>query len=284
MDSFPGRQLNRWLIAAALMVSAQAQAAPELKVIVPEQPARPNKPYVITYEATWDGDPAKYSILPAEIGSIDWGTVRVLPTQSTVRDGQNVVTQKVEIIPGNVGEFKAPDYTLLFLSSEVTSPAESVPNHGMAPPVSSASPSLGAEPFNIMVTPPRTLVFWISGGLGASLLLTALGWWSAQFLRRPQPTLETVPKTDFSHIQSQLHLARQLRLDGKFYEFYAELSRIVAGLSTQDHTHASLAEALRTRTQQVGYQGTRPTDDQIDGDFRDVERAVARERAKVETA
>jgi len=277
MDSNPGKQLNRWLVATALMLSPLAGADPELKVIVPDQAARPNKPYTITYEATWGGDAKEYSILPAEVGQIDWGTVTVLPTQATVRNGQNVVTQKIEITPGKVGEFKAPDYKLLFLSSEATSPAESV-TPGMAPPDSSASPSLGAEPFNIVVSPARAWL-WISGGLGASLLLTALGWWSAHALRRPQPTLET-PKPDFSQVQTDLHQARQYRLDGKFYEFYSELTRIAEGVSSD----ASLISTLQTRTTQVGYQGLRPTDDQIDCDFRDVERAVARERAKCETA
>jgi hypothetical protein len=64
-------------------------------------------------------------------------------------------------------------------------------------------------------------------------------------------------------------------LDGHFYEYYLELARAVNALPAE-RKPAGLAETLQGRAQAVGYQGVRPTEDEMDGDFRDVERALTR--------
>ena len=48
------------------------------------------------------------------------------------------------------------------------------------------------------------------------------------------------------------------------------------------HT-TELAAALKARAQEAGYKGIRPTDDQMDGDLRDFERAIARNKETLDT-
>jgi hypothetical protein len=83
-------------------------------------------------------------------------------------------------------------------------------------------------------------------------------------------------------VQGALHAARRQRLDGKFYEFYLELGRAAAALPSEGRP-PGLAETLKARAQEVGYKGVRPTDDRMDGDVRDVERALTRYKETLPT-
>ncbi len=281
MKSKGNIQLNQriWVLVfgLAVCICGLTGAEPELKVIPQDGHARPHSIFRIECEVSWVGEPSEYAILPAEADAIDWGTIVVGKARSFVRDENgsrtNIVSQVLEITPEKAGEFKSPEIRVSYLNPEATSPAEKAA-HGTAPSASSASPSLRAEPFTIVVRPARLLV-WISGGLGASLLLTALGWWSARLKRGPQPPLPS-EAADLSVTQQAMHQARQRRLDGNFYEFYQELARAVEGLPTEHQADGGkLAGRLRSCAQEAGYKGVRPTDDQMDGDVRDVERALA---------
>lgn len=277
-------QLNRWRVVVTLALSVlacdKAGAEPELHIIPQQGLAHPNQAYRVTLEVTWSGGASDYAILPAEMDPIDWGTMTIRAARAFVRDAgngesQNVVSQTLEFVPNKVGEFTTPAIRVFYLNPGATPPAEKV-DHGTAPPDSSASPSLGAEPFTIVVRPARTTLFWISGGLGASLLLTAVGWWSVHLLHRRQPTLYTGGSVPASQtVQFTLHRARQHRLDGKFYEYYVELARAAEQLPPAGQP-GGLAAALKARAQEVGYKGVRPTDDAMDGDFREIERALTR--------
>ena len=274
-------KLNRVLKTALAVFGVvffpiSAYGAPELAVNLPKEPAVISCEYRIGCEISWTGEAGDYVILPAEIGALDWGTSAVTEIETFRRGDKHVVAQTIEIIPGKPGEFDSPEIRVPYLDPEVTPPAESSAPQ-TAPLDSSASPSLRAEPFKIVVRTPRRLV-WISGGLGASLLLlTAVGWWSARVLRRPRPTASrAVPALDFSDLQSMLHRIRQYRLDGKFYEYYQGLSRVSDVLGDQP-----LASSLAGRAQRAGYAGARPSDDELDGDFRDVERALLKRREEL---
>lgn len=250
-----------------------AVPAPELKVIPQKGPAHPHRAFRVVCEVSWAGSPSEFSILPAEADSIDWGAVGVPEVRAFVRDGVNVVSQTLEIVPEKSGEFQSPKIRVRYLIPEATPPAEK-PAPGTVPPDSGASPSLGADPFAIVVRSSTSYV-WISGGLGASLLLTALGWWSVRHARRPQPPPSTAG-TDLSDVQHAMHAARQHRLDGDFYGYYRELHRTAQAIPLPDDDHANRVATLAARMQEVGYRGVRPTDDQMDGDWRDIERALAR--------
>ena len=263
-------------VFGGVFFSIWAYGTPELVVNLPSGPAVINREYQIGCEISWAGEAGEYIIFPAEIGTLDWGTSAVVKIEAFRRGDEHVVAQTIEIIPKKAGEFDSPEIRVPYLDPEATPPAESSAPQ-TAPPDSSASPSLRAEPFKIVVRTPRRLV-WISGGLGASLLLlTAVGWWSARVLRRPRPTTSgAVPALDFTELQAMLHRIRQYRLDGKFYEFYQGLSRVSDVLG-----NGPLSSALAGRAQRAGYAGARPSDDELDGDFRDVERALLKRREEL---
>ena len=308
MKGIAERKLNHFCdvlaFFALVLLTCAANAQPELKVIPQQGPAHPGLAYRIVCEVSWAGKASDYSILPAEADPIDWGTAALTEVKGVVRDEadgpRNIVSQTLEITPNKAGEFKTPAIRIAYFNPEATPPAESAApsavTPGTAPPVSSASPSLGAEPFSLVVYPDRTPI-WISGGLGASLLLTALGWWSVRRLHSSRPLLvgsrvsgfgfrvseEPKPDTPNPVFEEALRCARRHRQEGDFYQFYVELAR-AAGTLAADNGHApELTATLKTRAQETGYKGVRPRDDQMDGDLRDLERAIARQKETLET-
>jgi hypothetical protein len=139
-----------------------------------------------------------------------------------------------------------------------------------------------------MVYPDRTPI-WISGGLGASLFIAALVWWSVRRLRKRRPLLagsqvseEPKPDTPCPVFEEALRCARRRRQEGDFYQFYVELSRAAEALPAEGQD-PELAATLKTRAQETGYRGVRPTDDQMDGDLRGLERAMARYKETLDT-
>ncbi len=302
-------------VAAAVGgISNTVAAEPELKVIPQDGCAHPTvcqtttncgHAYRIVCEVSWAGNASDYTILPAEADPVDWGTVALTEAKAFVRNdaagARNIVSQTIEITPAsippnNTGSFKTPAIRIAYFNPEATPPAESAAPPaaapGTVPPVSSASPSLGADPFDLMVCPDRSPI-WISGGLGASLLLTALGWWSVRRLRRPQPTLKNGVRdsglgsrergeSTSDVVAEAIRLARVHRQEGDFYKFYLELARAASSLPDPGEP-PNLAAALKARAQEVGYRDARPTDDQMDGDLRDLERAVARHKETLQT-
>ncbi|MBI5092361.1 MAG: hypothetical protein HZB26_07945 [Candidatus Hydrogenedentes bacterium] len=259
-----------WVLV--FLAGGAAYAEPELKTTPQAQPAHPRQAYQIVCEVTWEGDPARYAILPAETETIDWGTVRVKKSIATVRDGMNLVSQTVEIVPEKVGEFSVPAITIAYLHPEDISPSETNASR-TDPPERGASPTLASDPFTLRVQPDRTLA-WVSGGLGVLSLCVALGWWFAKRNRkrraeRPSPS----PAPDIASAESALKNARQRRINGEYYEFYVELNRAVQVLSPSQPEN-DLAARLKTRANDVGFRGVRPTEDDLEGDVRTVERAL----------
>jgi len=269
---------NPGLVALVLsaILSGISGAEPEVRIIREDGVARPHRPYQFQCEVTWPGAASAYAILPAEFDPIDWGTMTVTGVRSSVKDGTNVITQDIVVFPTKPGTFEVPALRVPYLNPEATPPAEKAAAR-TDPPASSASPSLRAEPFTLEVRPARNL-FWISGGLGASLLLTVVGWRVACHLRRKRQPISlsgaAPSRPNLESLHAQMHTARQCRLDGRFYEYYQALARAAELLPDT----GALAATLHARAQEVGYRGVRPTDDELDISFRDVERALARSK------
>ena len=270
------------VLAVALFALARGAAwgEPELHVVRPDGPARLNRAYRITCEVSWLGEPSDYAVLPAEIDSsseasgLDWCTMTVTKSRAFVRDDSNVVSQTIEIVPNKTGEFATPEFLISYLGPEATLPAENTA-HLTTLPNSSASPSLRVDPVTLRVRPDKTLV-WISGGLGVSLIACVIAWGSVRRARRP---LQDQAPGDGrgAEIQNAPHAARRHRLDGKYYEFYLELAR-AAKMMALDAADPGLLQGLEGRARDVGYTSARPTEDQMNGDYSDVERTFARHK------
>lgn len=276
MCSTRSKQLNPvlrgtvWILV--FLAGRMVYAEPELKVYPDQQPAHPHHAYHIVCEVTWEGDPAQYAIQPAKTESLDWGTMAVTKMDATVRNGTNVVAQTVEIVPSKIGEFKTPAITIAFLHPEDISPSETNASR-TDPPARGASPTLASDPFTLRVQPDRTLA-WVSGGLGVLSISVALGWWLAKRLRRRQAERTSPPPAiDIPGAERALQNARQRRINGEYYEYYLELTHAVQVLSPSQ-PEQDLAARLKLRANDIGFRGVRPTEDDLDGDVRAVERAL----------
>lgn len=253
-------------LVCAVVLARQAVAEPELSISPQSAPARSGRPYRIVCEVSWLGSPGEYTICPAESDTIAWGRVALRDVRGFVRDGRNVVSQTVEIIPDKPGSYKTPEIRIAYLHPEATSPAETAADK-TDPSDPGAPPSLRADPFEVVVRPRRPMA-WVSGGLGASLLLLLPAGWRVARYRRNRPSAAPPATTNWQTVQETLHAARQNRLDGKFYECYVALGRAAEGIAPE------LVDSLRTRAEAAGYRGIRPTDDEIDSDIRAIERAL----------
>ncbi len=253
-----------WALASQI-----AWAEPELNVVKDSAPASIGQPYRITCEVSWVGEPAEFTLLPATIGKVDWAEVTVGAMSSEVRDGANVVSQTVTLVPLKEGSFETPAIEIPFLSPEdVTSPEK--PDSPTHPAVPDAHPKLRADPFPLQVQ-PHTTPAWLTGVLGAFLLFATLGIVAVAIKRRTpvQATIEPALAGDMTGAQEALREAKRRRIEGDYYAYYRELTRAMelgAG-----HATDAIAE-LAARAQDAGYRGIRPTDDQMDGDARNVER------------
>jgi hypothetical protein len=257
------------LFLAVLVLGAGASPIkPELKVIRPKGAAHPQEPYLVTCVVSWSGS-AGLSVLPAKIGSIDWGAVKVEKAVASAQGGIFRVEQSVVITPAKAGDFKTPEILIPYRNPEDLTPSEaSAPATNPIAP--SVDPTLRADPFILHVRPDRTLA-WVSGGLGALLLCFGLGWRFARKRRSPTghlPLPSNVPTSE----HAALHDARQFRLDGKPYEFYLSLNRAISVCPGE----TDLIKRIRERAQAVGYQGAVPTDAQMTTDYQEVERILAR--------
>lgn len=78
---------------------------------------------------------------------------------------------------------------------------------------------------------------------------------------------------DLARVQSLIHRAKQHRLDGNYYNTYKSLCEALM-LIPEKTRDSELARRLEARAREIGFQGVRPTDDEMDAAFRDLEKAV----------
>ena len=259
------------------MTAVGAVAEPELTMLKAKQPARPGKPFTVTYEVSWVGDAVAYTVLPAQIEDIDWGTAALTTTRTFLRDGENVVVQTVEIVPHKPGQYQAPVVHIPYVSPQDTTTRDDLErSEGLA--AQPDAPSLTAESFTIEVK-ARSLVIWAASALGgavAVLIGVAAAVWLVRHYRHQRRPGEPEPETkpDLPAAQRGLHTANQFRLDGDYYRFYGALARSVGALFPNEDT--KLETKLTARARDVGYRGVRPTEDEMDTDFREVERMLRR--------
>jgi len=257
----------------ALLLSSSAFAVPEVQV-VPCEKAYVGRTCQVVYEVTWAGEPDEYAILAAEIEAFDWGTARVSEVSATVRGGENVVRQVVELTPTAPGIHDMPQVTIPFVDKQaITQQAAPEPGPEAAKAEPPALPTLQAETFRLRVVPSNPL-YWVMGGFGGLLALGVLlvVW---RLLRRSkgaaEPAQEPVPTGDLQNAQRFLHEAKRHQVDGDFYRFYLALAGAAEAVNPED---ADTASKLKTRAQDVGYGGVNVEKHEADSDYRTVERAL----------
>ncbi len=269
-------KLNRYSVfmaaVIAVVVDVVAAAQPELKVMPDPQPVNVGKEFRVTCVVSWSGAPDAFTILPAEVAPIDWGKVTVLPSKAYVRDGQNVVEETVAFEADNPGEYKTPAIEIPYLRPEDVQKPEK-PDTPMHLNASDAPPKLRADPFPLLVQ-PHTTPAWLFGVLGAlSFCVAAFVAWRIRKARRVVSPVESEPgqALDTTAVCNRLDAAKRKRVEGDFYGMYRELAAAAKLVQTKE---PELAQRLTTRTEEVGYRGARPTDDEMDGDLRSIERLL----------
>jgi hypothetical protein len=269
---YSGGTMVRWSIQAimALMAGAALAQEPALEVYrTTDETARVGRPVEIVYDVAWQGEPQSLHVLPLQIEEVEWGSVALVKSEAYQSEQLNHVAQTVEIIPGNTGEFHVPKVLIPLRYPEATFPTEQGTDESGSPHPG-AYPTLRADPLPITVRAARSPA-WISGGLGASFFVLGL----VYYWMRRRTTMAQAPLTpEQRHGQARqmMHRARRHRLDGDFRAYYIEL-----GQTASLFNETTLKVRFDKMADLAGYAGTRPTDDDLDAAWRDIERAAAKQ-------
>lgn len=242
-------------------------------------PATPiaKAPFRVTYELRWSGGPESLGVIPAEPAAVVWGTARLASaTAYPATDGQRL-QYTVEYVASKDGEVTVPPLALSYVLNpplevrpKVVAGADAQPEPA---PVEVAPVSIEAPGFTVKVHKAVNPVL-LYGGAAAAVVVFGLVAVVA-LSRRKRSALGELP-AEGSTIQAMVNAARQHRLDGKFYEYYRELAR-ASTLLAPSIGAKKLRETLEHYAEQVGYGALQPTEDDLEGALRDLERA-ARER------
>jgi hypothetical protein len=288
--------------------------APTLEVKQPEGAQYVGKSFEVVFEVSWDGSPTEFVVLPASIVESkpaevakketegekpavtgpEWGSVDLVSCESVIRDGRNVLRQILRVVAQKDGEFTLPEVKIPYISmaeamaeAQKAAKGEKQPENPDEPPKEEPKKEL---PTLKSPDPVKFVAKWdrrpaIAAGVGAGLLLVAV---VATLIvtrrrKRAMPLFQPDRSLTTSRMATDgLHEAKRKRLDGDYYEFYQSLARAVDLLSQADgdDNDTRLATLLKARAENVGYGGARPTDDQMDLDYKDVERALERWRER----
>jgi hypothetical protein len=257
-------------LAAFLPMAFAWAAAAELTVVDQRATAvHPGQPFEYTVDFSWDGPADAFEVYPAEWEEVEGVTMSLVRMESRIVDGQPVIAQVLSVVVEEAGKIDLPQLTVSYATTQERSgsPEDTSSTHPKTPLPS----TLTVPPFPVEARPYRPLA-WFFGALAIILLLClGLGWRLASPQRSRQsqsPSLDSHTTHDPSET---LMAARRARHEGDLYAFYRHLGQALAGRSGVD---PALFERIKQRTSDVGYRGAHPNDDLLDGDYRDVARAV----------
>ncbi len=270
---------SRLVLGVALLISAGvAYGEVELAIrLLPQRPvARIGQTCFVDCVVSWEGDATKYAVLAAEPVENDppgWQGARVVSVFARQTGEHFEVVQTLAAEPLEPGEFTFPEFSL-----KVAAAGEEALTPGLLNTESAIA--LRPEPLTVTVRPEPLVWPYLSGAAFGFCLAggVAIWWW----LRRRRAAGSAPQESPLASAQAMFHEARRHRLDGRYYECYQVLTRLAERLSDAPGA-AELTERMRTRARDAGYRGMRPNEDQLEGDFRDVERLI-RHREEEETS
>lgn len=268
-------------VSVLLLFSSAWAESLTIEAHLEQEKARVAQAFVVRYETSWTGAADAFAIAPGEVEAVPWAEARLVSVTTETREGAFFVTQKVEYVPSETGEFEIPAFSVAYFDPATVQPDAS-DEEDPDITVSSERQVMRAGAFMVTVRPALSL--YIGSGLIAALCLF-LGGTAWLVYARNRNSLAyaggrvaaAVPQT----VQAAVHLARQHQLDGKFYEFYKELAR-ASTLLAPSVAARKLREKLEREAQNVGYRAERPSDDEMDGALRDLETAMRSEVAEAE--
>lgn len=273
------------LLAALLAVaSAHAADVPEISAAAPAGKVYAKAWFEVEVTVRWTGDSARFSVTPGSLEAPGWGEAG---------------WDRVEARPGKdgtelqfVARFKANEpgsVSVPALQLSYTDPSEAKVAPPTAPAAPGATPDPNAAPAPAPAQPVHTLkteafivevhadrsALYVALFAGLVLVVVVAAAASFALKRRKAAAVEQEDAlAPWQTVEDALHNARRHRLDGDFYKFYRELQRLVdfAGGEVKSEFGARLAR----RVEEVGFKGQVPTDDELEGIIKDIERALAR--------
>lgn len=269
------------MLLAGLSFDSRADL-PALSKVTPEgEFAVLNKVYSVVYEITWVGDPDEFIVAPPSIPPIAWGAAEVTRSRTAERDGANMLYYTLEFTAEGPGTYEIPEVVFqYFTPDQVPQPGPAESGAEATAQADTEFPRLQAESIMLTVRAPSTssvsttvaIVLLLGGVLAAA--------WGYRTLRRKGTT--TSQADPLAEVSAIMHGAKGKRLDGDYYAFYSEMLKAVQRLE-QGTAVRALQTAIGDRTGEVGFKGIRPSDDEMDGVERDVERAVSKELMRAES-
>ena len=258
------------LVLALLLVPAMtAGAAPTLEAIPQKYAALPGEFYPVDYKVSWPGDAGAYTVLPPVLPEVPWGEAVLLEVRSRKQGDINETRLVVGFRAAEPGDYEAPALDVRVLEWAGTP----------SPTVETIAPEtpalvLTAAPLTVAVRKSRVPALVLAVIVTLLLLGMALVWAAR---RRTGDRSDAPRLTPAEQGRALLHEARRHRLDGDYYAFYRTLRRacdLAARIS--DNPDTALCTRLDERIDDTGYRGRRPSEDDLEGDFKDVEQLVAR--------
>lgn len=271
--AFPSRLTRRAVAALALLcLAAPSALAAELSAeIRPTDPVlHPGKPALLSVVLNGVEAGKLYTLLPpaeANAPAITWGTLEWngLASAPAAPGAVPELQLNFTVTAAETGSVELPS-----LQVRAVHVAESTALIGEAVDLSTAV-VVPTKPLNLVVK--TDLRPYLNGGaVAAGVLLVLLLGIVAYRKLRPAPQQDVdASLSPAEQAREHVHAARRHRLDGDFYQFYLSLSRAAKALNLEG---GSVATRLEARAQEVGYKGVRPTEDEMDGILKDIERAL----------
>lgn len=264
---------------AAVLIGTSVQAAgaqePSLSYSLERQRAYVGVPFRVTYEARWRGPADAVALLPSEPESVAWGSGHLVRSTSETEGEDCVVRYFVEFTANEPGTVEVPPFRVSYAGPEaLASPAGDTRDEDQAEDAVPEMLTASAPAFTLPVSRrPNVWLVVLFSAVGASVLAGAGAYIVARRRGNAGGRLGNAARAVPSTAQAAINLARQHRLDGKFYEYYRELAR-GASLLAPSVAARKLREKLEQEAERVGYGALQPTDDDLEGAARDLERAI----------
>ena len=241
------------LLALGMAIPFVAMAEPVVTVEGPTGGVYPGVAQEIRYSVRWSAAEDYVVEAPVWKGTLDFSVARTEVGVDAV-DGA-YYRFVVVVTPEALGAFVVPAVEIPYTV------AGAVTGEGIAQLV------VEAPEFSLTVRQDRTSQYIAGGLLAVAFILILVVVVSVRRRRSVPGEIEEAPQVRFQRL---LHEARQRRLDGDLYGYYQALASLARELDKGLH------QSLSAKVQSVGFGGVRPSDDELDGDLRAVERAVTR--------
>ncbi len=256
------------IVTALALTTAASAEAPTASALARTDVVQPGEVFPVDYTISWTGAADAYTVLPPDLPELAWGEAVILESSSQSQDDRHETRITVGYRANVPGAYETPTLTFRFAAWE-----------GAAPTTITTLEE--TTPAAVLDVAPVLLVFrasqrhwWYGGALLLALLACVAGY--VYFRKRTTPSSNENCLSPSEQARALLHEARRHRLDGDYYLFYKTLLRAhetAAPLASSPDPGTT--ETLRKRINDTGYRGLRPSDDDIEGDFKRVERLVA---------